>query len=475
MALRLNLACGTDVRDDWVNLDCVPKWPNMDKGCDILWDARTDKIPFQDNTVDQIYAGYLLLHLAPQYHGRVLAEIRRVLKPTGQFQIGEVDMAIVLARYTKNPHDVSAAQLIWGEQGSAHGTSLAEFDKHCHGFTELSLRDVLAVHGFTDIQRVQIHHSNVYYELTLNCRKMTGVCTSVVMPTMRVGGLDVVCEGLERQTFRNFELVIADSLYQRRRHVVTEMAKKYSFAIKHVQPEPNPLPVNAFCKQANTGLMHASGRLVHFITDYTWLPPDALELHLRHYMGNSKVGLMSPHQYVLTPFHGQFPPYGRDDIDSYVNDLDAGKLDPFMWSAFEQSFTGNATALPIDPIMGHADPKLAVPTGPIDPSYFHAKNESCAIEPLLQVNGWDEALDGTHCWQDTEIAFRLAARTGLTWELCPNVAYIVNPRHAFPFPKRLRPIETNKAIYERQAAAGFPTPNTDLDLRAMRLKATGES
>lgn len=116
--MKLNLASGTDLRNaPWINLDVVSRWPNTIKGCDIIWDARKDKIPFADNSIDEIYAGYLLLHLAPRFHEQVLAEIWRVLSPNGILVIGEVDMREVMIRYLNNPFDPNFSDLIWGEQG----------------------------------------------------------------------------------------------------------------------------------------------------------------------------------------------------------------------------------------------------------------------------------------------------------------------------------------------------------------------
>ena len=166
--LRLNLASGTDIKDGWVNLDIVPKWPAAKRGCDMIWDARKDAIPFGDNSVDEIYAGYLLLHLAPYYHKPVLAEIRRVLAPTGILTVGEVDMEIVLERYLDDPSDKRYSELIWGEQAA----EFAEFDKHCQGFTEQTLRELLCDNGFKDFKRINIHCAGVFYELTIQCRKV---------------------------------------------------------------------------------------------------------------------------------------------------------------------------------------------------------------------------------------------------------------------------------------------------------------
>lgn len=171
--LRLNLACGTDIRDGWVNLDVVEKWPLARRGCDVKWDARSQAIPFPDGSASEVYAGYLLLHLAPHHHDRVMRDIRRVLRPGGRLVVGEVDMALVMRRWLADPRDPRLAELIWGEQGELPGGAvdeqrrLAEFDKHCHGYTEETLRALLAEHDFHDVRRVTLHAAGVWYELSL--------------------------------------------------------------------------------------------------------------------------------------------------------------------------------------------------------------------------------------------------------------------------------------------------------------------
>lgn len=165
---KLNLASGTDIKDPpWINLDIVPKWPVARRGCDIIWDARKDRIPFDDGTVDEIYAGYLFLHLAPCFHEQVMQDIRRVLEPGGRLVIGETDMEKVMPRWLKDPFNKGLYESIWGEQGDFHGRELAEFDKHCHGWIEASLSQFMTEHGFIGIQRINIHHPDVWWELTL--------------------------------------------------------------------------------------------------------------------------------------------------------------------------------------------------------------------------------------------------------------------------------------------------------------------
>lgn len=170
--MKLNLASGTDLRDGWLNLDVVPQWPGMDRGCDLLWDARKDRIPCGDGQATEVYAGYLLLHLAPCFHAPVLKEIRRVCNAETRVVFGEVDMERVMARWLHDPMDRRCAELIWGEQGDVHGQALAEFDKHCHGFTLTSLKETLRQAGFSDFRRISVHTADVWWELTVACRSV---------------------------------------------------------------------------------------------------------------------------------------------------------------------------------------------------------------------------------------------------------------------------------------------------------------
>ncbi len=68
--------------------------------------------------------------------------------------------------------------MIWGEQGCDIDLKpdpgffeLAEFDKHCQGFTEMTLRALLARGGFGDARRFKRHAVEVFYELTLEVYK----------------------------------------------------------------------------------------------------------------------------------------------------------------------------------------------------------------------------------------------------------------------------------------------------------------
>lgn len=166
--MKANLASGTDLRPSpWVNFDVVQRWPTNARDCDVVWDARTDKIPLDDASVDEIYAGYLLLHVSRPHHEPLMREMYRVLQPGGVITIDEVNMRAAMQRWLDNPRDESATTILWGEHGSIHGAQFEEFDTHRSGHTMATLVALMQSVGFRSVERMQIHASAVWYAMTL--------------------------------------------------------------------------------------------------------------------------------------------------------------------------------------------------------------------------------------------------------------------------------------------------------------------
>lgn len=81
--MMLNLGCGRDYRDGFVNVDHQPDIPvriKVDEDVDL-----NGPWPWDDNSVDKILANNIFEHLDDMMH--VMAESHRVLKPDGAIQI----------------------------------------------------------------------------------------------------------------------------------------------------------------------------------------------------------------------------------------------------------------------------------------------------------------------------------------------------------------------------------------------------
>lgn len=87
--MKLNLGSGNIVKQGYVNVD-VTQYPGVDQVVDL------DKVPWpwEDNSVDEIYASDALEHFAPLGRGAgqlniiaIMGEIHRVLKPGGLVEL----------------------------------------------------------------------------------------------------------------------------------------------------------------------------------------------------------------------------------------------------------------------------------------------------------------------------------------------------------------------------------------------------
>lgn len=72
---RLNVACGTDTREGYVNLDCA----NL-PGVDVVHDLKVLPLPFESNQFDEILCKDVLEHLE---YIDILRDLHRILKPDG--------------------------------------------------------------------------------------------------------------------------------------------------------------------------------------------------------------------------------------------------------------------------------------------------------------------------------------------------------------------------------------------------------
>jgi hypothetical protein len=307
---------------------------------------------------------------------------------------------------------------------------------------------------------------------------------SVIVPTNRVGGLDLLLSGLAGQTFKDFELVLVDNLLPNRGSVVAEMAARHGVAVKHLAPLGGSVSQGQYQRSLNTGLVRADGRITVILCDYTWLRQDCLAEHVafqdRH-PGESCIGTV---KYTRLPvLASDFPrkygwyvigydpenqdpekykPWLNDTVRlalletwcrDYESDLAAGVLDKFLWSTFSDPVTPGAGVELLD-VYHHE--KADMPEGLLPHVYCNLKNNSFLTEQLLSINGFDEDMDGCHVHQDSEMAGRLQARLGTAFRLVHrNVAHFFDPHGIAIIRKMVRDESANLEVYNKAFRSGF--------------------
>ncbi|HMS56766.1 MAG TPA: methyltransferase domain-containing protein [Fimbriimonadaceae bacterium] len=150
---KLNLGCGHDVREGWVNVDKFP-------ASDSVVQADFPYLPFEDNTSEEVVLSHVLEHFGYAEGEILVREIHRVLGPGGVATIEVPDINWCLAQflgapepngYTNPQNDYNTshkwglwAQAIWGDQ---HHDGLF----HKWGYTPHRLLNLLHHCGFNQV------------------------------------------------------------------------------------------------------------------------------------------------------------------------------------------------------------------------------------------------------------------------------------------------------------------------------------
>ena len=296
---------------------------------------------------------------------------------------------------------------------------------------------------------------------------------SIIIITCRPGGIDVLISGLSRQEFdmRDCEVIVVDALYSRRRELVADKFAQAKLRLVHVPPRQRIWPIDACPQARNAAIAKASGELLLFLVDFSFVPPKGLSEHwgVWEHFNKTKAG-MGAHRYLYPPElaytlpeyapirrfkpneqHGVTYAYDEADSRAFARDIEAGVYDPHMYSVFHPPLEDprQIEALSEDPYFFQVDPKLhGLVSGMCPADAFHAKNESVALDWCLRANGFEEGFTG-HLYDDVSFGHHIS-RNGGAWMLLDPAAtvQIVNPRHFFPHLVRLAPIEAHRPRYE---------------------------
>jgi glycosyltransferase involved in cell wall biosynthesis len=167
--LYLNLGCGLDVREGFVNIDLYSDDPRV-----VGIDVRQLALP--DNCADGIIASDILEHFSHQEVETVLREWARVLKPGAELALRCPSLRLQAKAYLRGDWSADiAAYMIFGGQTNPG-------DYHCAGFDEISIRRHLARVGLAvfsveehDVPQPSGHYINL--NMSVYARKVETAAT----------------------------------------------------------------------------------------------------------------------------------------------------------------------------------------------------------------------------------------------------------------------------------------------------------
>lgn len=93
---------------------------------------------------------------------------------------------------------------------------------------------------------------------------------SVVIPTARYGGIDIIVESMKHQTFRDFEVLIADELHRK------EVIEAQGFIYVEPPQKKEGMWWNLDAS-LNKVICQAAGTIIVQLNDYVYVPPDGIQ------------------------------------------------------------------------------------------------------------------------------------------------------------------------------------------------------
>jgi len=257
----------------------------------------------------------------------------------------------------------------------------------------------------------------------------------VLQPTMH---------SLEKQAFKDFELIIVDALYPLKREWIER--RKWSFPVKYVPVHPNHrfwLDRKRWnvCGALNTGILYAEGELLVRVDDCSEFKPDflakfwegyksgyfPLAMHIRYLAGK-------PAKINKEYFEKGYEAKNSNTFEQ----IDRKEL---LKRLYGEEGLVRDTRYPIVKRYGKM----------IAPHNWGYGYTSFSLEAALKINGFDELFDGDKSLEDVDFFSRLYMAGYKNMRLLDVNLQVIEHEHE-PIPKEIidrnvKPIKCNYAIY----------------------------
>lgn len=235
----------------------------------------------------------------------------------------------------------------------------------------------------------------------------------IEMPDLHM--LQPTIESLKNQSFKDFEFILCDALYNYRSKLFEGRPfdkDKLGFVVKHIPVEHNPMFNHAFwlghrrwavCGQLNTCLIHANGSLIVRVDDCSEFDSS----YLRKFWDTYQTGLWANAMHVK--WLGGKPAYLNDEYRKkgyesstsinygYKNYFDLNR-DEILRKIYGENGLIRDTRYEI--VKKEGGRKIGFP------EWFYGYS-SFTLDAALKINGFSENMDGDKSLEDSDFGSRL--------------------------------------------------------------------
>jgi SAM-dependent methyltransferase len=143
--MRLNLCCGDDVRDGYINIDVRKTRPNV-----LVLDLERELLrPFPDSSAEEVIARDCIEHISWRRVEDLLRDIHRVLACGGRLYVQVPDLEAIARKIILNPDFCYGGLCGWRAISYwVYGGQDYPENTHKAGFTVPTLRRLLESLGF---------------------------------------------------------------------------------------------------------------------------------------------------------------------------------------------------------------------------------------------------------------------------------------------------------------------------------------
>lgn len=169
--MKLNLCCGERKQENFINID---KYSGVNP--DVICDITTELLPYEDNSIDEVWLSHGLEHIERFKWDFVFMEVQRVLIPNGKFVLAYPEFAVCVQNYLSNKD----GQADWWLK-TIFGRRLWPGDEHVTACHSIELQRFLESYKFYRVKFSPESETEYYYSLMVAFKDPAPICRELLL------------------------------------------------------------------------------------------------------------------------------------------------------------------------------------------------------------------------------------------------------------------------------------------------------